>query len=66
VIPGDPENGYARVDDVGQCRQHAERCPWNHVTPLEPELEKVSVDDNGPCSLRQIAQKFEQPFLDVA
>jgi len=65
MVPGNPQHWNPRVHEIRERREYAKRGPRNYRTPLEPELEQVAIDDERPCSSRQMSKKREQISLDV-
>jgi hypothetical protein len=58
MISGDPENFNTTVSEIGKRRNGSKSCAWNDRLPLEPEVEKVSIDDQG---FRPAWQCLEEP-----
>src|SRR5918999_2255702 len=59
VVPGEHHDAYARLAEIGESREYAERAPRDHVLPLEPEVEEVTVDDERPGAVAERAKKIE-------
>src|SRR5437016_2596997 len=45
MVAGDHHHGDSGLDEVGKGRHHSKPVARNDRTPLEPELEQVTVDD---------------------
>ena len=59
VVPGEHHDAYARLAEIGESREYAERAPRDHVLPLEPEVEEVTVDHERPGAVAERAKKIE-------
>ena len=65
MISGYPENLDAGVLEVGEGRERAKACSWYDRPPLEPEIEKISVDHKRGRFAGQPAQKTDERSLDL-
>src|SRR5688572_10514427 len=45
VITCNPENRHAALAKIGKGGKCAEAAAWNHRLPLEPEVEKIAIDE---------------------
>src|SRR5690606_10652460 len=53
------------VDEPRDLAEHAQAGPGDHVLPLEPEVEEVAVDDQGPGFARHRPQQADQRMFGV-
>src|SRR4029077_20850125 len=65
VVPGDPEDVYTTVLELGECCQRAKAAAWNHRFPFEPEVEKIAVDYQRARFPSQSAEKRDEGALDL-
>src|SRR4051812_35835604 len=65
VIAGDPEYFNAGVSQLCEGGERAEAATGNHGLPLEPEVEKISVDHERGRLSREPAQKTHERPLDL-
>jgi acyl-CoA thioester hydrolase len=63
MVAGDHRYGNARVDDVGERRERAEAPTRDHRSPLEPELEQITVDDERSAARRDMPEERHDASL---
>ena len=66
VIPRDPEHVHSGVAQVGQRDRGADSAPRHHRPPLEPEVEKVAVDDDRSGTAAQRMKERDDAPLEIS
>ena len=60
VIAGDHQHGHAGVVQIRERGQRTKALSRDHRTPLEPELEQISIHDEGTRTPMQMSQELQQ------
>lgn len=60
VIPGDHQYRRTRFPKLRERRENAEAPSRNDGSPLEPELEQISIHDEGTRTPMQMSQELQQ------
>ena len=65
MVPSNPENVDSGILQVGKGSQCAEAPSWYDSLPLEPEIEKISVDNERRRIACQASEKTDERSLDL-
>ena len=60
MIAPDPENRHRVVGESRERGENAISCSRDHTPPLEPEIEEVSVDHEGPGAASNVIEKSQE------
>jgi hypothetical protein len=65
MIPGNHQDRDIGLPQISERGQDPKARSGNHRFPLEPKLEKVSVNDQGAGATLQLAEKVQDLMLDL-